>query len=77
MSYKTDTTGITYRRILLPVWILHYEYEGEAMKVVTCGLQGRTFGERPFSMAKLTTMAALASAAVAAFGFLWGPAQIY
>lgn len=77
VSYKTDTTGITYRRILLPVWILHYEYEGEAMKVVTCGLQGRTFGERPFSMAKLTTMAALASAAVAAFGFLWGAAQIY
>lgn len=77
VSYKTDTTGLKYRRILLPVWILHYEYNGQAMKVVSCGLKGRTFGERPFSLFKLLAMAALASGAFAAFGFVWGALGLY
>ena len=29
VNYKTDTTGIKFRRILLPVWILHYEWDGK------------------------------------------------
>jgi hypothetical protein len=28
IGYRTDTTGIHYRRILLPVWILHYSHRG-------------------------------------------------
>ncbi len=77
VSYKTDTTGLKYRRILLPVWILHYTYNGKSMKVVTCGIHGRTFGERPFSMAKLFGMAAALAAAATAVGFFWGAAQIF
>jgi len=77
VSYLTDTTGIKYRRILLPVWILHYDYNGSAMKVVTCGLHGRTFGERPFSTAKLLAFAGVLSAAAALFGFAWGALNIY
>ena len=77
VTYRTDTTGIKYRRILLPVWILHYEYGGRLMKVVTCGLHGRTFGERPFSKVKLLALAALASSAVVAFGFVWGALNLY
>lgn len=77
VSYMTDTTGIKYRRILLPVWILHYEYGGKPMKVVTCGLHGRTFGERPFSLYKLFALAAAAATALAGFGFYWGAAGIY
>ena len=77
VSYKTDTTGVKYRRILLPVWILHYEYNGKPMKIVSCGMRGRTFGERPFSIYKLLAFAALASSAVAAFGFFWGAANLY
>lgn len=76
ISYKTHTSGIRYRRILLPVWILHYVYGGKPMKVVVCGIHGRTFGERPFSYWKLTGLAALASAALIAFGWAWGAAQI-
>ncbi|MGH1578359.1 hypothetical protein [Planktotalea sp.] len=77
VSYLTDTTGIKYRRILLPAWILHYEYEGQPMKVITCGLNGRTFGERPFSMLKLFTYAAVLSSLAAGFGFVWGALNIY
>ncbi len=77
VSYKTDTTGIKYRRILLPVWILHYEWGGAPMRVVACGLAGRTFGERPFSTIKLLFFACLASTACAAFGFMWGAMRFY
>ena len=76
ISYKTHTTGIRYRRILLPVWILHYTYKTKPMKVVVCGIHGRTFGERPFSYWKLAGLAAAASFALIAFGWAWGAAQI-
>lgn len=72
IGYRTDTTGIKYRRILLPVWILHYEYNAQPYKVVVCGIRGRTFGERPFSRWKVLGFAALASAATIGFGLVWG-----
>lgn len=72
IGFNADTSGIRYRRILLPVWILHYRWNDTPMKVVVSGLDGRTFGERPFCRWKLTGYAALASLAVIAFGLLWG-----
>jgi len=77
ISYKTHTSGIRYRRILLPVWILHYRYKEKPYKIVACGIHGRTFGERPFSIPKLLGLSAGLTAAVLAFGWLWGAAQIY
>lgn len=74
IRYRTDTTGIHYRRILLPVWILHYNYGGKPYKIVVSGINGRTFGERPFSKWKLAGYSALISAAVIGFGLLWGAA---
>ncbi|MEX0366461.1 MAG: hypothetical protein AB3N22_10360, partial [Ruegeria sp.] len=72
IRYTTDTSGIRYRRILLPVWILHYTYNDTAMKIVVCGMQGRTYGERPFSIGKLALYAAGLSALTIAFGLAWG-----
>jgi len=72
IRYETDTSGIHYRRILLPVWILHYDYDGAAYKVVVSGIDGRTFGERPFSRLKLLGYAALLAAAAIGVGMLWG-----
>lgn len=72
IRYTTDTSGVRYRRILLPVWILHYTYKGVPMKIVVCGMQGRTYGERPFSWAKLAGYAAVLSTVTIAFGLAWG-----
>lgn len=77
ISYKTDTTGIRYRRILLPVWILHYVYDDTPMKVVVCGMQGRTFGERPYSMGKLFAYSAALSSLAIGFGWFWGAAGVF
>ena len=75
--YLTDTTGIHYRRILLPVWMFHYDYEGKPMKVVVSAIDGRTYGERPFSTRKLALFSALLTAATFAFGVFWGAAGFY
>ncbi|APE43296.1 hypothetical protein BOO69_07585 [Sulfitobacter alexandrii] len=72
IRFQTDTTGIRYRRILLPVWIAHYTWRGRPMKVVVSGIDGRTFGERPFSRVKLACYAAALSAAAIALGLAWG-----
>lgn len=75
ISYKTHTTGVHYRRILLPVWICHYKYQEAKFKIVTCGIEGRTFGERPFCRRKLYKMSGVASALIIAFGWFWGAMQ--
>ncbi len=76
IRYKTDTTGIHYRRILLPMWIHHYTYNGTAYRIVVSGIDGRTFGERPMSPAKLLGYAGLLTAAALTFGILWGAAGL-
>ena len=72
ISYKTHTTGIHYRRILLPVWICHYTYADQPYKVVTSGIDGRTYGERPFSTRKLMQFSAAISIVLLSLGWLWG-----
>ncbi len=72
IRYQTDTTGVHYRRILLPVWMLHYTYGDRDMKVVVSGIDGRTFGERPFSKWKIAGFSALLSAGMIAIGWAWG-----
>ncbi|MEL7099009.1 MAG: hypothetical protein AAGM84_09295 [Pseudomonadota bacterium] len=72
IRYQTDTSGLRYRRILLPVWIVHYTYLGKPMKVVVCGLHGQTYGERPFSTWKLMGMSAALTGAALALGIAWG-----
>jgi hypothetical protein len=74
IRYQTDTTGIHYRRILLPVWILHYRYGDAQMKVVVSGIDGRTYGERPFSRWKVAVYSAALSGAALILGWAWGAA---
>ncbi|MEL6551209.1 MAG: hypothetical protein AAFQ54_13285 [Pseudomonadota bacterium] len=76
IGYNTATSGVRYRRILLPVYILHYEHRAKAYKVVTCGLHGKTFGERPFDHRKLFGYAAAISVAAVFVGLLYGLAGL-
>lgn len=72
LGYHTHTSGIHYLRILLPVWILHREYKGKPMKVVVSGIDGRTYGERPFSFPKIATYSGLLSSIAIVIGLAWG-----
>lgn len=77
IGYRTDTTGIHYRRVLLPVWILHYQHKDRPYRVVVSGIDGRTFGERPFSTLKLAFYSAAITAGAIAVGLAWGAAGVF
>ncbi|MEM7270638.1 MAG: hypothetical protein AAF401_15470 [Pseudomonadota bacterium] len=64
LLFKTSSSGVRYRRILLPVWLLHFEYRGEAQRIVIGGIDGGVHGEAPISNFKL----AIALSAIALGG---------
>lgn len=61
---------IRFRHLLLPVWLLHYRWQGEVCQVVVNGHSGAVMGERPWSAWKIGSAIALALVAVAAM--TWG-----
>ncbi len=46
----------TYRRVLLPVWLLEYRYCGRGYHVIVDGARGRVAGEAPQSIAKVALL---------------------
>ena len=60
MSQQTQYNAITYKHLLLPLWILAYNYRGKLYQVAINGGTGEVQGERPYSVWKIT-FAVLAS----------------
>ncbi|HKL05166.1 MAG TPA: TFIIB-type zinc finger domain-containing protein [Roseovarius sp.] len=51
---QTEIGDITFKHILLPVWLAAYKYRGETYRFVVNGRTGRVQGERPWSVWKIT-----------------------
>jgi hypothetical protein len=69
-SIDTHWSALTYKHILLPVWIATYKFRAKTYRVVVNAATGEVQGERPWSAWKITgfvvLMAALALAIFAA-----------
>jgi DNA-directed RNA polymerase subunit RPC12/RpoP len=50
----TDISDVTFKHILLPVWMAAYKYRGKSYRFVVNGRTGRVQGERPYSAWKIT-----------------------
>ncbi len=50
----TDINDVTFKHILLPVWLAAYKYRGKSYRFVVNGSTGRVQGERPYSAWKIT-----------------------
>jgi DNA-directed RNA polymerase subunit RPC12/RpoP len=48
-SISTDVNAITFKHILLPIWMAAYKYNGKTYRFVVNGRTGRIQGERPYS----------------------------
>lgn len=61
-SVDTVYNDITFKHILLPIWISAYKYKDKIYRFVINGQTGEVQGERPFSVIKivLTVLASLA-----------------
>ncbi len=68
VSIRSRWDALTFRHLLLPVWLMAYSYRGRVYQVFINAASGEVQGERPWSIIKIT-LAALAGAAV--LGGLW------
>ena len=62
-SVDTDYRDITFKHILLPLWISAYSLRGKTYRFLVNARTGKVAGERPYSAWKITA-AILAAAAV-------------
>ncbi|MCS7291592.1 MAG: hypothetical protein RMI89_01270 [Gloeomargarita sp. SKYBB_i_bin120] len=53
LEKRTSYDAITFKHILLPVWLFSYRYRGRTYQVMGCGITGRIFGDRPISVWKV------------------------
>lgn len=75
--HAVDTTvkDITFKHILLPVWLAAYKFRGKPYRFVVNGSTGKVQGERPYSAVKIA-FAVIAGALVAGgLGYLYAMNQ--
>lgn len=66
-TLDTDLRNVTFKHVLLPVWIAAYKYRGRTFRFVVNGQTGKVEGERPWSRWKIAFAMALALAAYGVF----------
>lgn len=65
-TIKTRHDAITFKHLLLPVWMLAYRYHDKTFRVFVNAATGEVQGERPYSWAKITLLVLAIAAAIAA-----------
>jgi len=58
---STDHTNTRYKHLLLPIWSAAFQYRGKTYRYVINGRTGKVHGERPYSLVKIASAAALAA----------------
>ena len=68
LSVHTNLSNITYKHILLPVWVAAYQYKKKTYHFLINGQTGEVQGHAPISWLKV---AAVVLAVVSAFAAIW------
>ena len=53
-SQKTDYSAITFKHVLLPVWLFAYRYQDKTFQVMINAATGEVSGQRPYSWVKIS-----------------------
>lgn len=69
-NIDTDISNVTFKHILLPVWLAAYKYRGKTYRFVVNGQSGRVQGERPWSAIKITIAVTLGLLVATGVGYL-------
>ena len=66
---RTQLSDVTFKHVLLPLWVAAYRYQGQSYRFVVNARTGKVQGERPYSKVKiaLAVIAGLILAALAAW----------
>lgn len=71
-SQKTNYSAITYKHLLLPVWLLAYRFHDRTYQVMINATTGRVSGQRPYSWVKITAAVLFVATVV---GIVWAMSQ--
>ncbi len=66
----TQVSAVTFKHVLLPVWLAAYKYRGESYRFVVNGQTGKVQGERPWSAWKIAVAVVLGLIVAGAAGYL-------
>ena len=72
---RTDVSNVTFKHVLLPVWVAAYTWRGESYRFVVNGQTGRVAGERPWSPWKIAAAVILALLLAAAAAWFYAQGQ--
>ena len=67
---RTEIGGVTFKHILLPIWVGVYRYRGEAYRILVNGQSGRVQGARPWSVWKIAVAVILGLIVAGTIGFI-------
>ena len=71
-SIKSNYSAVTYKHLLLPVWLMAYRFRNRTYQVMINAATGEVTGQRPYSWVKITFGVTLASIAIA---IIWAVIQ--
>jgi len=55
---KTKHLGVTFKHLLLPVWVASYRYRDKLFQILVNARTGEVVGRRPYSVAKIVSLIA-------------------
>lgn len=74
-NIATDVSDVTFKHVLLPVWLAAYKYRGQTYRFVVNGQTGRVQGERPWSAVKIMIAVVVGLLVAAAVGYVVATSQ--
>lgn len=72
---ETQVANVTFKHILLPVWLAAYKYRGKTYRFVVNGRTGKVQGERPWSAIKIAIAVAIVVAVAGVAGYFIAQSQ--
>ncbi len=69
-AIDTQLSELSFKHVLLPVWVAAYRYKGRSYRFVVNGRTGRVQGERPWSAWKIALAVVLGALVAAGVGYL-------
>ncbi len=72
---ETSVSDVTFKHILVPVWLAAYKYRNKSYRFVVNGQTGQVVGERPWSVWKITFALIAAAIIAGAMGYLYAQGQ--
>jgi hypothetical protein len=66
-SLQTQYGNVTFKHVLLPIWVAAYRYGGRSYRFVVNGQTGEVDGERPYSKFKIAFAILLGAILVGVF----------